>query len=112
MTQTKLHLDIVEYDEPITTMWCKIHKSIKGRNGCMNDVQCLENARGQCDKDPGCYGVSWYPNNIGQKLKLCLSRDMVPKNDGWRTIMKGNHTSISFSFNLSKNNLNFHYVKI
>ena len=65
----------------------------------MNDVQCLENARGQCDKDPGCYGVSWYPNNIGQKLKLCLSRDMVPKIDGWRTIMKGNHVLISFSFN-------------
>ena len=65
----------------------------------MDDKQCLDNARGQCDKDPDCYGVSWYPNNIGQKLKLCLSRDMVPKIDGWRTIMKGNHVLISFSFN-------------
>ena len=68
----------------------------------MNDVQCLENGRGQCDKDPGCYGVSWYPNNIGQKLKLCLSRDMAPKNDGWRTMMKseGNHILFYFSFKL------------
>ena len=65
----------------------------------MDDKQCLDNARGQCDKDPDCYGVSWYPNNVGQKTKLCLSRDMDPKNDGWRTIMKGNHILISFSFN-------------
>ena len=66
----------------------------------MDDKQCLDNARGQCDKDPDCYGVSWYQNDIGQKIKLCLSRDMEPKNDGWRTMMKseGNHILFSFSF--------------
>ena len=64
----------------------------------MNDEQCLENARGECDKDPDCHGVSWYPNDIGQKLKLCLSRDMEQKNDGWRTIMKGNHILLYLSF--------------
>ena len=70
----------------------------------MDDKQCLDNARGQCDKDPGCYGVSWYPNKIGQKIKLCLSRDMAPKRDGWRTMMKseGNHKLYSLSFNLLK----------
>ena len=69
----------------------------------MDDKQCLDNARGQCDKDPDCYGVSWYSNNISQKLKLCLSRDMEPKSDGWRTMMKseGNHVSISLTLNTS-----------
>ena len=69
----------------------------------MNDKQCLDNARGQCDKDLNCFGISWYPNHVGQKIKLCLSRDMAPKNDGWRTMMKseGNHISISLSLNFS-----------
>jgi len=80
--------DIVEYEEPLTTMWCKLNKDVEGRNGCMDDKQCLDNARGQCDKDPHCYGVSWYQNLVGQRIKLCLSRDMAPKNDGWRTMMK------------------------
>ena len=59
----------------------------------MNDKQCLDNARGQCDNDPNCHGVSWFPKNAQQKLKLCLSREMEPKSDGWRTMMKseGNH---------------------
>ena len=59
----------------------------------MDDKQCLDNARGQCDEDSNCYGFSWNQNNVGQKIKLCLSRDMIPKNDGWRTMMKseGNH---------------------
>ena len=66
----------------------------------MDDKQCLNNARGKCDNDPDCYGVSWYPNDVGQKIKLCLSKDMAPKNDGWRTMMKskGNHI-IFFRFN-------------
>jgi len=79
----------VEYDKSISTKWCKSNKGVDGiRNGCMDDKQCLDNARGQCDNDPDCYGVSWYQNDIGQKIKLCLSRDMEPKNDGWRTMMK------------------------
>ena len=99
-----MHLHIVEYDESLTTKWCKLNKDVEGRNGCMDDKQCLDNARGQCDKDPDCYGVSWYPNKIGQKIKLCLSRDMAPKRDGWRTMMKseGNHILFSFSFNSYK----------
>merc|ERR1712136_548000 len=84
----------VEYDESLTTKWCKLNKDVEGRNGCMDDKQCLDNARGQCDKDPDCYGVSWYPNKIGQKIKLCLSRDMAPKRDGWRTMMKSEDESV------------------
>ena len=61
----------------------------------MDDKQCLDNARGQCDNDPDCYGIVWYPMNIEQNLKLCLSRDMEPKS-GWITMIKsqGNHISI------------------
>ena len=43
---------IVKYDDAVTAMWCKDSKRIQGRNGCMSDRQCLENARGQCDKNP------------------------------------------------------------
>ena len=73
----------------------------------MDDKQCLDNARGQCDNDPDCYGVVWYSKNNRQKMKLCLSRDMAPKNDGWRTMMKseGNHIFFSFSFR-SKHHVN------
>ena len=79
------------------TMWCKDNKDVEGRNGCINDKQCLDNARGQCDNDPDCYGVSYYPKNVEQKLKLCLSRDMEAKSDGWVTMMKveGKHMSNS-----------------
>ena len=68
----------------------------------MDDKQCLDNARGQCDKDPDCYGTSWYPNDVRQKIKLCLSRDMAPKNDGWRTMMKSEGNHILFSFSMLK----------
>ena len=83
-------------------MWCKLNMDVEGRNGCMSDKQCLDNARVLCDNDPGCYGVSWYPGKLDQKIKLCLSRDMEPKHDGWRTMMKsvGNHISISLNFDL------------
>ena len=81
-------------------MWCKLNKDV-WEYGCMDDKHCLDKARGQCDYDPHCYGVSWYQNLVGQRIKLCLSRDMAPKNDGWRTMMKseGNHILFSFSFN-------------
>jgi len=80
--------DLVKYHDAETTLWCKESKPIEGRNGCMNDADCLENARSQCDNDPKCYGVSWYPNVSKQKMKLCLSEKMEPKTDGWRTMMK------------------------
>jgi len=70
--------DIVEYEEPLTTMWCKLNKDV-WEYGCMDDKHCLDKARGQCDWDPHCYGVSWYRSLLGQKIKLCLSRDMAPK---------------------------------
>ena len=76
----------------------------------MDDMQCLDNARGQCDKDPDCYGVSWYPHDVGQKIKLCLSRDMAPKNDGWRTMMKSEGNHILFSFTLTQSTMLTHKV--
>ena len=86
----------VKYEEAVATIWCKDNKDVEGRNGCMSDDQCLGNARALCDVDPNCYGVSWYQNWIEPKLKLCLSRKMEPKTDGWRTMMKieGNYSFI------------------
>jgi len=80
----------VKYDDAVKEMWCKDSKPIEGRNGCMSDKHCLENARGQCDKNPTCFGVSWFPHIKHQKLKLCTSREMVPKRRPflWRTMMK------------------------
>ena len=89
------------YDDPLTTKWCKHNKDVDGRNGCNDDYQCLLNARDLCDNDPYCHGVSWYPNDIQKKLKICLTRELEPKNDGWHTRMKsesGSHISISESF--------------
>ena len=81
---------IVKYDDAVKEMWCKDTKPIEGRNGCMSDKHCLENARGQCDQNPTCFGVSWFPHVKDQKLKLCTSREMVPKRRPflWRTMMK------------------------
>ena len=93
----------VKYEAPNTAMWCPKNKDINGRNGCMSDYDCLENARGECDKNPDCYGVSWYQNDNNQPLKLCLSGDLEPKDDGWRTMMKlGNYKSFSFDYNTFK----------
>ena len=78
----------MKYGEAQTTKWCKFNKEVVGRNGCTNDEQCLDNARSQCDNDPKCFGVSWFPNKKTQDLKLCLSKEMEPKTDGWRTMMK------------------------
>ena len=79
------------YGDAVTTMWCADNKDIEGRNGCNDDKVCLENGRDQCDMDPSCFGVSWYSRNNTQnevRLKLCLTKDMEPKTDGWRTMMK------------------------
>ena len=80
---------------------------VEGRNGCMSHKQCLDNVRVLCDNDPGCYGVSWYPGKIDQPIKLCLSRYVEPKHDGWRTMMKsgGNYILISLNFNPIKFNM-------
>ena len=89
------------YDDPLTTKWCKRNKDIDGRNGCNDDYQCLLVAQDVCDNDPYCHGISWNANDITKKLKICLSRELEPKNDGWHTRMKsesGNHISISKSF--------------
>ena len=81
------------YDDPLTTKWCKDSKDIDGRNRCESDQQCLENARGQCDNSPYCFGVMWNRRVITQKLRICLSRELDPKTDGWHTMLKseGNH---------------------
>ena len=78
----------MKYDEALTTSWCSNNKDVDGRNGCTTDDECLNNARGQCDNDDGCFGISWHERIPNQTLKICLSRDFQPKSDGWRTIMK------------------------
>ena len=97
----------MKYDDAVTEMWCKDSKPIEGRNGCMSDKDCLENARGQCDKNPDCFGVSWFKHIKHQKLKLCTSKEMVPKPGPfpWRTIKKveveGNYLMILRYFIMS-----------
>ena len=76
------------YGDAVTTMWCTNNKDIEGRNFCYDDKACLENGRDQCDKDPSCFGVAWYSQDIFVDLKLCLSKDMEPKTDGWSTMLK------------------------
>jgi len=78
----------VKYDEALTTTWCSNHKDVVGRLECDSDEACLHNARSQCDEDPGCLGVAWYQPLKSQPFKMCLSRAMAPKTDGWRTMMK------------------------
>ena len=82
-----------EYGETIVeccgfSVTCMHSKLIEGRNNCMTDRECLDNARSQCDNDPGCFGVSWYAMNEYQKLRLCLSNEIVLSPDGWRTLIK------------------------
>ena len=68
----------------------------------MTDEECLANARSQCDNEPSCFGVAWYSKLRKQKLKLCLSPEMEPKLDGWRTMMKSNTAIEGISKVLSK----------
>lgn len=78
---------LVKYDTALTRSQCKSYKSVSGRNGCMTDNDCLDNARNLCDNDPACFGVSWYQRNNRQELKLCLSAETRSRY-GWRTLMK------------------------
>ena len=80
----------VQYEDAITSRWCKDSKTIEGRKKCNSDEQCLENARGLCDDDPKCFGVMWFSGNPFQELKLCESRMLEEKIDGWRTLLKSN----------------------
>ena len=101
----------MKYYAAETPLWCKDSKTIEGRNGCMNDADCLENARSQCDNDPKCYGVSWYQNTKWHKMRLCLSEKMEPKTDGWRTMMKSSKCKNSTKCILEANVMCF-YDKI
>jgi len=80
----------VQYDDAITTKWCRDSRPIEGRNKCDSDEQCLENARGLCDDDSNCVGVMWFSGNPIQKLRLCESRILEGKTYGWRTLLKSN----------------------
>ena len=51
-------------------------------------VNKIQDSRKSCDGNPQCFGVSWYEKNKKQKIRICRSTKMVPKNDGWRTMMK------------------------
>ena len=77
-----------DYGPAYTHQWCKDAGTIDARNGCTSDVTCLNNARKFCDGNPQCYGVGWYEKNKIQKIRICRSTKMIPKNDGWRTMMK------------------------
>ena len=70
--------------------WCKDNEYTPDiLNDCNDDYSCFENAREKCDGDFKCFGVAWYKMETGgHKLKKCVSREMKPKTDGWRTIMK------------------------
>ena len=68
--------------------WCSDNQEIDGRNGCSSDEECLKIGRKKCDTDPNCYGIAWYENYLEQKLRICTSRTMKAKTDGWRTMMK------------------------
>ena len=39
-------------------------------------------------KLPTCFGILWLKTKKDQPLKICKSKEMAPKTDGWRTMMK------------------------
>ena len=78
----------VGYGAASAVEWCVDNKDVEGRNGCESDEDCLQNGRDICDTDPNCFGIVWYTKRANQRLKICRSKDMGPKTDGWRTIMK------------------------
>ena len=78
----------MNYYESFPRLWCPDNKDVGGRNGCSTDKECLNNARDQCDNDRGCFGVSWHEGIPNHPIKICLSRDLKAKSDGWRTMMK------------------------
>ena len=77
-----------KYGKVQSNVICKDNKDVEGRNYCMSDEECIKSVRIQCDNDPNCFGVSWFPHRRTQPLKLCLSNELVRKSDGWRTAMK------------------------
>ena len=83
-----LQCEPVEYDAAKTNEWCVESEDVGGRNDCSSDADCLEMGRKMCDADPGCFGIAWYEYLLEQPLKLCRSREMEPKGDGWHSIMK------------------------
>ena len=64
------------------------NEDIDIRNGCASDEECLKHGRTLCDTDPNCYGIAWLKTLLTQPLKICRSRKMEIKTDGWRTMMK------------------------
>ena len=80
------------YGPVLETSWCKDHDDID--YWCQAEDQiCLVIGKEQCDKDPKCFGFSWFhgtdmAKSILVKLKLCRSTETQFKDDGWRTIMK------------------------
>jgi len=58
------------------------------RNNCDSDTTCLENARKHCDSDRDCFGIAWNERIKSAGLKLCRSKKIQNKDDGWRTILK------------------------
>lgn len=79
---------LVVYDVAKTTQWCIESEDVGGQNNCSSDADCLEMGRKMCDVDPECFGIAWYQHRLEQPLKLCKSKEMGPKGDGWHTIMK------------------------
>ena len=78
----------VGYGAASAVEWCVDNENVEGRNGCESDEECLQNGRNICDTDPNCFGIAWYTNLVNQQLKICRSKAMGPKTDGWRTMTK------------------------
>ena len=83
-----VHVVNVEYGSASADEWCVEGEATDVRNGCKSDVECLKNGRTVCDTDPDCFGIAWYTKLDTQRMRICRSKSMVDKNDGWRTIMK------------------------
>ena len=78
----------VVYEAASAVEWCVDNEDVEGRNGCKSDEECLQNGRNICDTDPNCFGIAWDSKLVNQPLKICKSKVMGPKTDGWRTLIK------------------------
>ena len=78
----------IQYDAANAIEWCVDHEDVDGRNGCTSDETCLANGRNICDADSNCFGIAWYNANLNVGLKICRSKVMATKTDGWRTMLK------------------------
>ena len=78
----------VVYGAASAVEWCVNNEDVDGRNGCDSDQKCLQSGRNICDTDHNCFGIAWESNRVDQPLKICRSKVMGPKTDGWRTLMK------------------------